>query len=102
MKITKKLLAMVLVLTMTLGLGVTANAASDDKPILALGADLSTDQRAAVLGLLGVDESDLANYDVITRLTATVSSASPMRRSISIWTLTFHPALSAPTPYHPC
>ena len=65
MKITKKLLAMVLVLTMTLGLGVTANAASDDKPILALGADLSTDQRAAVLGLLGVDESDLANYDVI-------------------------------------
>lgn len=66
MKITKKLLAMVLVLTMTLGLGVTANAASDDKPILALGADLSTDQRAAVLGLLGVDESDLANYDVIS------------------------------------
>ena len=66
MKITKKLLALVLVLTMTLGLGVTANAASDDKPILALGADLSTDQRAAVLGLLGVDESDLANYDVIS------------------------------------
>ena len=66
MKITKKLLAMVLVLTMPLGLGVTANAASDDKPILALGADLSTDQRAAVLGLLGVDESDLANYDVIS------------------------------------
>lgn len=66
MKITKKLLAMVLVLTMTLGLGVTANAASDDKPILALGADLSTDQRAAVLGLLGVDESELANYDVIS------------------------------------
>ena len=66
MKITKKLLALVLVLTMTLGLGVTANAASDDKPILALGADLSTDQRAAVLGLLGVDESELANYDVIS------------------------------------
>lgn len=66
MKITKKLLAMVLVLTMTLGLGVTANAASDDKPILALGADLSTDQRAAVLGLLGVDESELANYNVIS------------------------------------
>ena len=66
MKITKKLLALVLVLTMTLGLGVTANAASDDKPILALGADLSADQRAAVLGLLGVDESDLANYDVIS------------------------------------
>ena len=66
MKITKKLLALVLVLTMALGFGVTANAASDDKPILALGADLSTDQRAAVLGLLGVDESDLANYDVIS------------------------------------
>lgn len=66
MKITKKLLALVMVLTMTLGLGVTANAASDDKPILALGADLSTDQRAAVLGLLGVDESELANYDVIS------------------------------------
>lgn len=66
MKITKKLLALVLVLTMTLGLGVTANAASDDKPILALGADLNADQRATVLGLLGVDESDLANYDVIS------------------------------------
>ena len=51
---------------MTLGLGVTANAASDDKPVLALGADLSADQRATVLGLLGVNESDLDSYDVIT------------------------------------
>ena len=50
---------------MTLGMGINAGAASGDKPILALGADLSAEQRTTVLGILGVSEADLANYDVI-------------------------------------
>ena len=49
-----------------LGMGINAGAASGDKPILALGADLSADQRATVLGLLGISESDLGDYDVIS------------------------------------
>ena len=50
---------------MTLGMGINAGAASGDKPILALGADLSAEQRTTVLGILGVSEADLADYDVI-------------------------------------
>ena len=42
-----------------------AEAASGDRPILALGSDLSAEQRASVLSLLGVNESELADYDVI-------------------------------------
>lgn len=45
--------------------GMEAEAASSDRSILALGADLSAEQRAAVLGELGVSEADLENYDVI-------------------------------------
>ena len=37
-----------------------------DKPVIALVADLSADQRATVLSLMGVTEQDLANYTVIT------------------------------------
>lgn len=36
----------------------------DDKPYLALGADLSEDQRNTVLSLMGIDPANLANYDV--------------------------------------
>lgn len=36
------------------------------KSIIALGADLSADQRATVLSLMDVTEADLANYQVIT------------------------------------
>lgn len=36
------------------------------KPIIALGADLSAEQRATVLSLMDVTEADLANYQVIT------------------------------------
>lgn len=64
MRRAKRLLAWMLSLTLVLGLGVTAQAA-DEKPILALGADLSADQKATVLSLLGVSESDLGDYDVI-------------------------------------
>ena len=35
-----------------------------DKPYLALGADLSDDQRNTVLSLMGIDPANLANYDV--------------------------------------
>lgn len=36
-----------------------------DRPYLALGADLTEKQRATVLGLMGIDASNLANYDVV-------------------------------------
>lgn len=36
-----------------------------DKPYLALGADLSAEQRATVLALMGIDPSKLDEYDVV-------------------------------------
>ena len=36
----------------------------DDKPYLALGADLSDDQKNTVLYLMGIDPANLANYNV--------------------------------------
>lgn len=36
----------------------------DDKPYLALGADLSDDQKNIVLSLMGIDPANLANYNV--------------------------------------
>ena len=36
----------------------------DDKPYLALGADLSPEQQATVLSLMGIASWDLGNYDV--------------------------------------
>ena len=65
MRKIKKWISLLLVLAMTLGMGINAGAASGDKPILALGADLSVEQRTTVLGILGVSEADLADYDVI-------------------------------------
>ena len=62
---------------MVLGTGMTAFAAEDtsaeeavvveegDRPYLALGEDLTDDQRAVVLDLLGVDEDKLDDYDVV-------------------------------------
>ena len=37
----------------------------NDKPYLALGANLSAEQQATVLALMGIDASQLANYDVV-------------------------------------
>ncbi len=37
----------------------------DDRPYLSLGADLTEEQRATVLGLMGIDPAGLANYDVV-------------------------------------
>lgn len=65
MRKIKKWISLLLVLAMTLGMGINAGAASGDKPILALGADLSAEQRTTVLGILGVSEVELADYDVI-------------------------------------
>ena len=65
MRKIKKWISLLLVLAMTLGMGINAGAAWGDQPILALGADLSAEQRTTVLGILGVSEADLADYDVI-------------------------------------
>ena len=36
-----------------------------DKPYLALGADLTAEQQATVLGLMGIDPAKLSDYDVV-------------------------------------
>lgn len=64
MRQMKRLLGCMLMLILMCGFGMTVQAA-DEEPILALGADLSADQKATVLGLLGISESDLDDYDVI-------------------------------------
>ncbi len=46
--------------------GMTAMAAPAEGTIVALGADLSAEQRATVLGLMGISEEDLAACKVIT------------------------------------
>lgn len=51
------------------GSGVNADdnvvIAADDKPYLALGENLSAEQQATVLGLMGVDAANLGNYNVV-------------------------------------
>lgn len=64
MKKLFKLLVATLLFTFMWSMTVCAETA--DKPVIALGADLSADQRAAVLSLMGVTEEDLVNYTVIT------------------------------------
>ncbi|MFA9467020.1 MAG: DUF1002 domain-containing protein [Velocimicrobium sp.] len=64
--INKKKLSVVVAFAMLLTTGMTAFAADDSKPYLALGADLSDSEKATVLEELGVNESDLDNYDLIT------------------------------------
>lgn len=44
----------------------TVKADSQDTPYIALGADLTAEQRATVLELLEVTEEDLQNYTVVT------------------------------------
>ena len=53
-------------LLLTLMLGATALAAPKEGTIIALGADLSPEQRATVLSLMGVTEEELSSYTVIT------------------------------------
>ena len=42
------------------------NNTSDNKPYIALGADLTPEQRSVVLNLMGVSEEELQNYSVVT------------------------------------
>jgi len=63
----KKRIALVLAGIMLLGTAapVAVRADSvDNKPYIALGADLKADERSTVLGLLEVTEDDLADYEV--------------------------------------
>ncbi|MCR5507097.1 MAG: DUF1002 domain-containing protein [Lachnospiraceae bacterium] len=43
----------------------TAVTVTSNKTYLALGSDLTADQRRTVLGLMGIAEADLPNYDVV-------------------------------------
>ena len=61
----KGFLSLILVMAMLLSFSLTAFAAEDDTPILALGANLSEEQKATVLSLLGVDPAELDSYHVI-------------------------------------
>lgn len=61
----KRILSLILAMTMLFASGITASAAEDDTPILALGANLSEEQKATVLNLLGVNPSELDSYKVI-------------------------------------
>ena len=55
----KRILSLILAMTMLFASGITASAAEDDTPILALGANLSEEQKATVLNLLGVNPAAL-------------------------------------------
>ena len=43
---------------------------ADKKGYIALGADLSADQRTAVLASMGISEADLGDYDIVTTTNA--------------------------------
>lgn len=45
--------------------GDSVEITEDDKPYLALGADLTEEQRNTVLSLMGIDPANLADYDVV-------------------------------------
>ena len=61
----KRFLSLILAAVLLVTSGITAFAAEDDTPILALGANLSEEQKGVVLNLLGVDPAELDNYKVI-------------------------------------
>ncbi|MCI5872889.1 MAG: DUF1002 domain-containing protein [Clostridiales bacterium] len=51
--------------TVTGEIGDAVEIKESDRPYLALGADLTDEQRATVLSLMGIDPANLANYDVV-------------------------------------
>lgn len=65
MKKLIRVLLLTLLLSCLWGMTVSA-AAPTDETIIALGADLTAEQRATVLSLMGISEEDLPNYKVIT------------------------------------
>lgn len=69
-KVYKKIAAVFLSAVIAAGaimtpLHVKADAVMEEKPYIALGADLKPDERATVLKLLGVTEEELKNYTVV-------------------------------------
>ncbi len=62
----KKIMMLILTLLFTMGFGITAYAGAPEDTVVALGADLSAEQRAAVLELMELTEEDLAECTVIT------------------------------------
>ena len=64
MKLRK--VALALSMTAAFMMGAQQVLASDQLPYVALGADLNSEQRANVLNLLGLTESDLTNDTVVT------------------------------------
>ena len=63
----KKILgALLSAFVLTMMLGITVFAKGTDQPVIALGADLSAEQRATVLNYMGISEADLVNYQVVT------------------------------------
>ena len=61
-----KKIALALSVAAALIVGAQPILASDSLPYVALGADLSSEQRATVLNLLGITESDLTHDTVVT------------------------------------
>ena len=61
-----KKIALALSMTAALVMGAQPAFASDQLPYVALGADLNSEQRATVLKLLGITESDLTHDTVVT------------------------------------
>ena len=56
----KKLLGVLALFCLLISCGIRARAADTKDTVIALGADLSDEQRAAVLSLMGLTEEDLA------------------------------------------
>ena len=59
-------IALALSMSAALVMGAQPAFASDQLPYVALGADLNSEQRATVLKLLGITESDLTHDTVVT------------------------------------
>ena len=62
----KKLKVLLAVLLLIMGVSITAHAATAAETVVALGADLSAQQRSTVLELMGLTEEDLLDCTVVT------------------------------------
>lgn len=62
----KKSIWFLLTLLLVMTFGITANASAPENTVVALGADLTAQQRATVLELMELTEEDLAECTVIT------------------------------------
>lgn len=62
----KKIVMLIVTMLFVMGFGITAYAGTPRDTVVALGADLSAEQRATVLELMGLTEEELAECTVIT------------------------------------